>query len=93
MVCSKTGHFWKVYHNRKNRVVNKMEQEVSQEYTEDNLEMVIINSVCLNKNQSMLTTKLELCISSNNVKIPNKIDTGSDGNIMPWYNSKNCSQG
>ena len=62
-----------------------MEQEVSQEYTEDNIELVGINSIYLNKNQLMLTAKLEMCIGSNNMIIPYKIDTGSDGNIMPWY--------
>ena len=62
-----------------------MEQEVSQEYTEDDLEMVSMNSVCFNKNQLMLTTKLEMYVGSNNMIIPYKIDTRSDGNIMPWY--------
>ena len=33
----------------------------------------------------MLTAKLEMCIGSNNMIIPYKIDTGSDGNIIPWY--------
>ena len=37
----------------------------------------------------MLTAKLETCIGSNNMIIPYKIDTGSDGNIMPWYIFKN----
>ena len=62
-----------------------MEQEVSQEYTEDDLEMVSIKSVCFNKRQSLVTAKLEMCIGSNNMIIPYKKDTGSDGNIMPRY--------
>ena len=62
-----------------------MEQNVSQEYTEDNLERVSINSVCFNKNCSMLTAKLETWVDNNNMVIPYKICTGSDGNIMPWY--------
>ena len=33
----------------------------------------------------MLTAKLETCVGSNNMIIPYKIDTGSDGNKMPWY--------
>ena len=44
MECSKIGHFQKVCHSRRNRVINE------KEYTEDSLEMVSINSVCLNKN-------------------------------------------
>ena len=48
--CGKVGHFWKVCHSRRSRVVNEMEQEVSQEYKENNIEMVSINSVYINKN-------------------------------------------
>ena len=59
-----------------------MEQEVSQEYTEDDLEVVSIN---FNKNCSMLTPKLEIYVGNNNMVIPYKIDTGNDRNIMPWY--------
>ena len=33
----------------------------------------------------MLTAKLEMHASNNKITIPHKIDTGSDGNIMPWY--------
>ena len=33
----------------------------------------------------MLTAKLETCVDNNNMVIPYKIDTGNDGNIMPWY--------
>ena len=86
---SKTEHFQKVCHSRKSRVINEMEQEVSQEYTEHDLEMVSINSVCFTKNYSMLTTKLEMYIGNKNMVIQYKIDIGSDGNIMPWYIFKN----
>ena len=33
----------------------------------------------------MLTAELETCVGSNNMVILYKIDTGSDGNIMPWH--------
>ena len=62
-----------------------MEQEVSQEYTEDDFEMVCIDSVYFNKNCSMLTAKLETFLDNNNMVIPYKIDTGSNRNIIPWY--------
>ena len=77
--------FLRVCQNRKSRVVNKMEQEVTQEYTEDDLEMVSIDSVCFYKICSMLTTKLDMFVENNNMVIPYKIDTGSDENIMSWY--------
>ena len=78
MECSKIGHFQKDCCSGRNGVVNKMEQEVSQEYTEDDIEMLSINLVCMNKNQSMLTAKLEMCVCSNNMMILYKINTGND---------------
>ena len=62
-----------------------MEQEVSQEYKEDDIETVSIYSVYMNRNQSMLTTKLDMHTGNNKLIILYKIDTGSDGNIMPCY--------
>ena len=56
-----------------------MEQEMSQEYSEGEIETVSINSVHMNKNQSMLTAKLEMCTGNNILTVPYKID------IMPWY--------
>ena len=58
---------------------------MSQEYSEGKIETVSINSVHMNKNQAMLTVKLEMCAGDNELTVPYKIDTGSDGNIMPWY--------
>ena len=83
--CERVGHFRKVCHSGRSRVINDMEQEASQEYREDEIEMVSINSVYMNKNQSMLTAKLEMHAGNNKIMIPYKIDRGSDGNIMPWY--------
>ena len=83
--CRKVGHFRKVCHSRRSRMVNDMGQEASQEYREDEIEMVSINSVYMNKNQSMLTAKLEMHADNNIITILYKIDTGSDGNIRPWY--------
>ena len=39
----------------------------------------------MNKNWLMLTAKLEMCASDSKLTVLYKIDTGSDGNIMPWY--------
>ena len=91
--CNKIGHFHKVCQSKKSRVVNEMEQEVTQEHTEDDLDTVIINSLCFNKSQSMLTTKLKTSIDNNSIVILYKTDTGSDGNIMPWYILKIIPQG
>ena len=62
-----------------------MEQDASQEYREDKIEMVSINSVYMNINWLMLTTELEMHAGDNKITIPYKIDIGNDGNIMSWY--------
>ena len=83
--CGKMMHFKKVCHSKRSRVVNKMEQETSQEYSKDEIETVSIDSVHMNKNQSMLTAELEMHTSNNKLTFPYKIDRGSDDNIMPWH--------
>ena len=55
------GHFKKVCHSNRSRAVNEMEQEMSQEYSEGKIETVNVNSVYMNKNLLVLTTKLEMC--------------------------------
>ena len=77
------GHFRKVCHSTRSRMVNDMEQEVSQEYREDEIEMVSINSVCMNKYWLMLIAKLEMHAGNNKITISYRIDTCSNGNIMP----------
>ena len=70
-----------------------MAQEDTQEYTEDDLEMVSINSLCFNKGCSVLTAKLQTSVDNNNMIILYTIDTGSDRNIMPWHIFKKCPPG
>ena len=53
-----------------------MKQEITQEYTEDNLDTVSINSVCFNKSHSMLPDKLKMSIGNNNMVILYKIEQG-----------------
>ena len=83
--CGKTGHFKKVCHSRRERVVNEVEVEASQEYSKGEIETVSIDSVHLNKNLSLLMAELEICAGTNNIVIPYKIDMGGKGNIMPWH--------
>ena len=58
---------------------------MAQELQEEEIETVSINSVYLNKNQSLITARLEMQVGKTTVEIPYKIDTGSEGNIMPLY--------
>ena len=48
--CSKVGHFKRVCCSKRSRVVNEMEQERSQEFSDDEIEIMSINSVYMNKN-------------------------------------------
>ena len=49
------------------------------------METVSIDSVHLNKTQSLLMAKLEMQVGRNTIIIPYKIDMGSKGNIMPLF--------
>ena len=84
------GHFKKVCHSKRSRLINKIELEMSQEYSEGEIEMMSINSVHMKKNWSLLTAELEMHAGNNKIIVPYKIDTGSEGNIMPWKYSKDC---
>ena len=83
--CGKTGHFRKVCRSKRDHAVHELEVEVAQETQEGQIETVSINSVRLNKNQSLITAYLEMQAGEDIIKIPYKIDTGSEGNIMLLY--------
>ena len=69
--------------------MHELEVEEAQEVNEDEVETVSIDSVHLNKNQSLITAKLEMQPDGNSIEIQYKIDTGSDSNIMPLFMFKN----
>ena len=71
--------------SRRERVVNEMEVQELQEGSKGAIETVSIDSVHLNKTQSLLTAKLEMQAGGNTIKIPCKIAMGSKGNIMPLF--------
>ena len=81
--CGKMGHFKKVCWSRKDHAVHEVGVEVSQE--ECKIEEVHINSVYLNNKWSLITAQLETKVSNNMLKVPYKIDTSSDGNLMLLY--------
>ena len=64
-------------------MVHEVEVDVSQE--EGEIEEVSINLVYFNNKQSLVTTQLEMQVSGNTIKIPYKIDTGSEGSLMLLY--------
>ena len=78
-------HFKKVCHSRRSRVVNEIEVETALAYSEGKIETVSIDSVHMNKDQSLLAVELEMCAGDNKIIVPYKIDTGNKGNIMLWH--------
>ena len=83
--CSKTRHFKKVCQSRRDRAVNKLEIKELQEGNEGKIETVSINSVHLNKNQSLLMAELETQSGIDTIIILYEIDMSSKGNIMPLF--------
>ena len=66
--------------------MNEVEQETAQDSAkENNIDLVNINSIHFNKNCSVITAKLKTSAGINNVRESYKVDTGSDGNIMPLH--------
>ena len=84
------GLFKKVCRSKRDQAIHKLEVEEAQEVNEGKVETVSIDLVHLNKNQSLITTKLETQAARNTIEIPYKIDTGSEDNIIPLFMFKNC---
>ena len=51
----------------------------------EDIESVSINSLHLNRKWSLITAHLEMQLGKTALEIPYKIDTGSEGNLMPLY--------
>ena len=83
--CEKTGHYKKVCRNRKECVVHEIDVKVAQESQDEQIEIVGIDFVHLNRNQSVIMAYLYAFAGKDKVKMPYKIDMGSEGNIMPLY--------
>ena len=82
-VVAKGDHFKKVCWSRKDSTVHEVGVEMSQE--EGVIEEVSINSVYLNNKWSLITVQLEMQVGNNALKVPYKIDTGSEDNLMLLY--------
>ena len=83
--CGKMGHFKKVCQSKRVQAIHKLEFEEMQEVNEGKVETASIDPVHLHKNQSLITAKLETQAGRNTIEISYKIDTGSEGNIMPLF--------
>ena len=90
--CRKRGNYKKVCRSKRDCAVHELQVEMAQDSQDEEIETISINSIYLNKNQSLISVHLEMQVGKNTVEIPYKIDTGSMGNIMPLYIFKNCSK-
>ena len=62
--------------------------EVEVESTKDpqgDMETVSINSIFWNNKWSSIMANLKTMAGNNTITVPYKIDTGSEGNLMPLY--------
>ena len=78
--------------SKKNCTVHEVEVEVMPEPQEEDIETVSINLTYLNRNRSLITAHLITQVGKTVTEIPYKIDTSSEGKIMPLYIFKNYSK-
>ena len=83
--CSKTGHFRKVCSSKRKCVVHEVEIEMGPDSQGEDIEIISVNSLYLNRKWSLITAHLETQAGKNALEIPYKIDTGSEANLMPLY--------
>ena len=89
--CGKIGHFKKLCRSRRDQAVHEVEVEMVPEPQEEEIETVSINSVYRKlykiqiKNCLLITAHLEMQVGKTIIEVPYKIDTGSEGNLIPLY--------
>ena len=83
--CQKIGQFKAECKSRKAREVKEIEQVENQDEAEEDIDMVRIDLIQFNKNHSVLTANLKAAAGHNKTVVAHKIDTGSDGNILPSH--------
>ena len=83
--CSKMGHFRKVCRSKINCTVHEVEIEMGSDSQGEDIETISISSLYLNRKWSLIMANLEMQACETALEIPYKIDTGSEGNLMPLY--------
>ena len=64
---------------------HEVKVEMMPEPQEGDIKTVSINSIYLNRNGLLITAHLITQVGETTTEVPYKIDTGSEGNIMPLY--------
>ena len=83
--CGKTGHFRKVCRSKRIYTVHEVEIEMGQDAQEEDIETMSINPLHLNRKWSLIMANLEMQVGETALEIPYKINTGSEGSLMPLY--------
>ena len=86
--CGKMGHFRKVCRSKRNHVKHELEIQMEPDSQGEDIEIVSINSLYLNRKWSLIMAHLEMQAGETALEIPYKIDTGSEGNLMLYIFQK-----
>ena len=66
--------------------MNKVEQETANDSAEESsIDLGNIDLIHFNKNHMVIIAGLKTSVNQNSVKVPYKVDTGSDGTIVPLH--------
>ena len=79
------GLFSKVCRSRRNCIVHEVEIEVGLESQGEDIEIMSVISLHLNRKCSPIPAHLKMQSGKTALEIPYKINTGSEGNLMPLY--------
>ena len=84
-ICGKMGHFRKVCRSKRSHAVHEVEIEVGPDSQGEDIEIVSINSLYLNKKWSLIMANLDMQAGETVLEVPYKINTHSEGNLLPLY--------
>ena len=83
-ISGKLNHFQGVCRSSKSNMVHTLEKEAEMEQ-EPGIKTVNINSVRCNSNHSAILANLKTSSNKVIIMVSYKVDTGSDGNILPFH--------
>ena len=86
-VCRKINLFKELFRGKKVHSINLQEEQHHDEDDIDrvNINYININSITFNSKCSVITANLNTSSSQATLLVPYKVDTGSQGNIMPFH--------
>ena len=79
-------HFREVCRSGRNRMIHDLEQGQDQHHEkDDNIDRVNINCIIFSRKLVVITATLKILSNQLLIIVSYKVDTGSDGNIMPLH--------